>query len=331
MSTTSQPSSSCGASKLLYSRPRLKQIAVQTMQIAKKGAYLNSSGNTVDISEALKRAMDGSVHYHHTHLFPKQNPDDFHSKQRRLDTKFDVKVSSTMEAALALALADGEDKDGLGSSRHVHVGVLNSASGKLCGGRFREGTISQEDTICRASLLYPCLAQFENEENHYYRSNAELPKGSSTSCVIFCPLVPVVRRDTVEASLLDVPQLVSFVSIPAPNAFIISKQHDEDNAGREDMTEEERKIASDGALREAVRDRIFRAISIFAEHGCTDLVLSAFGCGIHGNDPVVVATIFRDLLRVDFAGKFDRVVFAIHPSRYGNFEPFSTVFADDSS
>eukprot|EP00566_Odontella_aurita_P019679 CAMPEP_0113551390 /NCGR_PEP_ID=MMETSP0015_2-20120614/14499_1 /TAXON_ID=2838 /ORGANISM="Odontella" /LENGTH=301 /DNA_ID=CAMNT_0000452279 /DNA_START=224 /DNA_END=1129 /DNA_ORIENTATION=- /assembly_acc=CAM_ASM_000160 len=300
------------------------------MQIAKKGAYLNSEGHVVDIRDALTRSMEGSVHYHHTHRFPEKGSTS--SRQNILeakdDTKFEVKVSSTMEAALALF--EGEKNRGHGPSRHAHVGVLNSASGKLCGGRFREGTISQEDTICRAALLYPCLAQFENLENHYYRLNSVLPKGSSTTCAIFCPLVPVVRRDTVEASLLDTPQFASFVSTPAPNAFIISKQHDESNAGREDMTEDERKDASDEALREAVRDRIFRALSIFAEHGCTDLVLSAFGCGIHGNDPVVVATIFRDLLQVEFAGRFDRVIFAIHPSRYGNFAPFTSVFTDNS-
>eukprot|EP00568_Trieres_chinensis_P017906 CAMPEP_0183321700 /NCGR_PEP_ID=MMETSP0160_2-20130417/69518_1 /TAXON_ID=2839 ORGANISM="Odontella Sinensis, Strain Grunow 1884" /NCGR_SAMPLE_ID=MMETSP0160_2 /ASSEMBLY_ACC=CAM_ASM_000250 /LENGTH=322 /DNA_ID=CAMNT_0025488685 /DNA_START=41 /DNA_END=1009 /DNA_ORIENTATION=+ len=298
-------------SRLLYSRPRLKQIAQQTTQIATHGGYLNSKGNVVGVGPSLRKAMGGSVHYHHTHKF-QARPSPSHG-ENCFETKFHVFVCSSLEPALAL--------------QGGHVGVLNSGSGKRPGGRFRDGTISQEDCICRATLLFKCLEQFADKEDHFYRINNKLPKGISTSCAIFSPRVPVVRRDNVEASLLDEIHEISFVTIPAPNAFIISKQCAAE-LGEEEIPEPERHAKTQRALRDAMADRIFRALSIFAEHGCTDLVLSAFGCGVHGNDPDTVASIFQDLLTKDFKGQFDNVVFTIHPSRYGNYKSFAAVFGD---
>jgi uncharacterized protein (TIGR02452 family) len=84
-------------------------------------------------------------------------------------------------------------------------------------------------------------------------------------------------------------------------------------------------------LKEAMRDRLFRALSIFNEHGCTDLVLCAFGCGVHGNQPDMVAAIFRGLLDGAFKGRFHRVVFAIHMERNANFQAFANVFPEAKS
>lgn len=273
---------------------------------------MNNRGELVRVDASLKTAMGRSMHYHHNHKFSPRNIPS--AGEERYDTEFFVFVCASLEAAL--------------SFRDGHVGVLNSGSGKLPGGRFQEGTISQEDCICRASLLYKCLEQYRHKEDNFYVLNSKLPKGISTSCAIFSPRVPVVRRDTVESPLLDEIQEVSFVTIPAPNAFIISKQCAEELGEKRDISEAERHLKTKHALREAMSDRIFRVLSIFADHGCTDLVLSAFGCGVHGNDPDTVASIFQDLLTKEFMGQFKNVVFTIHPSRFGNYKSFAAVFCD---
>lgn len=90
------------------------------------------------------------------------------------------------------------------------------------------------------------------------------------------------------------------------------------------------------SLRDAMYDRIYRALSLFYKHGCTDLVLCAFGCGVHGNHPLVTSKIFRELLLGQdgqespalFAGKFRSIVFAIQPSRHGNYKAFTTTFPE---
>ena len=76
-------------------------------------------------------------------------------------TSFLVVSASWLESALELL--------GASSSQNIRVGVLNSASGTTPGGRFLKGTVSQEDCLCRASLLYSCISQpkFQSEGRFY--------------------------------------------------------------------------------------------------------------------------------------------------------------------
>lgn len=82
------------------------------------------------------------------------------------------------------------------------------------------------------------------------------------------------------------------------------------------------------ALLSSLSDRIHRALSAFVLGGCTDLVLPAFGCGVHGNDPSMVASVFREMLTDprQFGGRFRTVVFAIPPSRKQNYQAFAAYF-----
>ena len=82
------------------------------------------------------------------------------------------------------------------------------------------------------------------------------------------------------------------------------------------------------ALLASLSDRIHRALSAFVLGNCTDLVLPAFGCGVHGNDPSMVASVFRTMLTDpnQFGGRFRTVVFAIPPSRKQNYQAFAAYF-----
>jgi len=305
------PLAQCSSgSRLIYSRNRLIQNARETIAISQKGSYVNHLGETVVVKDAISKAMEKTIHYHFSHVFPNQPRDlerdesdekssncevsDSVPTQPRFDTKFRVVIGSLLEIALQL--------------KGVNAGVLNSASGKIPGGRFHKGLLSQEDCICRASLLYPCIAKYEMKFAHFYEINNALPKGTNTACAIFSPRVPIIRRDTPEGELLDRYELYSFVTIPAPNGFVLNT-----------------KIKF---LKDAMRDRIFRLLSIFAEHACTHLVLSAFGCGVHGNCPSYVAATFHEFLTTAFKGRFEEVIFSIQPSRYENFRAFNKVFKD---
>lgn len=52
-------------------------------------------------------------------------------------------------------------------------------------------------------------------------------------------------------------------------------------------------------------------LAVAAHHEVTRLVLGAWGAGVFGNDPAVVARAFADHLRGRFAAVFELVVFAI--------------------
>eukprot|EP00957_Ditylum_brightwellii_P128023 9764160-Ditylum_brightwellii.AAC.1 len=286
---------------------------METLEIAQRGSYKNNRGETIYIRDALERAMSETVHYHHSHHFP-LSPAKFGVRQRFLDTEFHVIYCASLEAVALLK----------GSNRHI--GILNSASGKIPGGGFCSGTVSQEDCLCRASLLYPCIAQFKKAEDHFYQinNNDQYKYRNASKCAVFSPRVPVIREDNVQGRLLDNYYECSFVSIPSTDAFNVIKDLSSQSEHQENTHAHTRlkwqKIERD------ISDRIFRALSIFAEQGCTDLILTAFGCGAHGNDPYMVASIFKQLITHEFKGCFRTVIFPIQRARPANYEAFAFVF-----
>ncbi|KAL7476274.1 hypothetical protein ACHAW6_002148 [Cyclotella cf. meneghiniana] len=364
---------------LTYSRHHLVDIAVETIKIAENGEYTNSKGQTVRVKEDLDWAVEHCSHYGDEFDFNEAlRKFDLHREQstftRNLNklpshsfqrTDFLVVSASWLEAAseilnasakIPLPRTENTDYSLTSTSNinnYIRVGVLNSASGTTPGGRFLKGTVSQEDCLCRASLLYSCISQPKfQSEGRFYGKNRSLKYGSS-NCVIFSPDVPVIREDTVEGKLLDEYQKVSFVTIPAPNAFTTSsntgKEYN-DNEGEHarkasmslstsvvdlslmssaddidfNVKFEEKRLA----LLASLSDRIHRALAAFVLGNCTDLVLPAFGCGVHGNDPSMVASVFRNMLTdpEQFGGRFRRVVFAIPPSRKHNYQAFAAYF-----
>jgi len=300
---------------LTFSRGWLIKISQDTLRIAKEGKYVNRRGHEIDVSEALKYSMENSMHYHSSHIFEPSKT----TIERFESTEFCVCYGSSLQVAMKL------QDEILRVNDQAEVGILNSASGKYPD-KFLRGTLSQEEGLCRASLLYPCLEQYKDRPHHfYYVNNKPKYQESSSSCAIFCPRVPVIREDSMKGDLLDKYREFSFVNIPAPNAFVLAK-------GGEATVPKAQKPGSSiddiefMAIDSAMRDRLFRALSIFAEHGCTDLVLCAFGCGVHGNNPRKIAACFKELISNEFRGCFRLVVFAIQPSRPQNYEEFASVF-----
>jgi len=301
---------------LIFSRGWLIEISKETLQIAKAGKYVNLLGEDITISDALAFAMKNSVHYHSSHIFePLKN-----TTERFKSTECSVCYGSSLQAAFKL------QDDLLRLHYDAEIGILNSASGKYPE-KFLRGTLSQEEGLCRASLLYPCLEQYKDRPHHFYYVNQK-PKyqESSSSCAIFCPRVPVIRDYSMRGELLDSYRTFSFVSIPAPNAFVLGKDGEEATVPKAQKPGSDERDKEFMSIDSAMHDRLFRALSMFAEHDCTDLVLCAFGCGAHGNNPRKIALCFQSILSNELKGRFRSVVFAIQPSRPQNYEEFVSVF-----
>jgi uncharacterized protein (TIGR02452 family) len=188
-------------------------------------------------------------------------------------------ITVTPQTSLAAALhADGD------------VACLVFASAKRPGGGFRTGAVAQEESLARASALVAC----QESAPGFYMSNHD-PRYSDR--VIYSPGVPVFRDDA--GRLLDQPRLVTFLTAAAPNLGAIERNQPE--------------LAA--RVPRILRARAARVLDIAAAHGHSQVVLGAWGCGVFGNDPAVVARAFADILRGD--RRFTRIVFAIHDTRPG--------------
>jgi hypothetical protein len=203
---------------LTYSRHHLRDIAIETIKIAENGHYTNRHGATVHLKEDLDWAVEHCTHYEDQFDFasalqkhdadrkaqsmsppssirsPKldrilhrENPDRF------ARTDFLVVSASWLESASELLGASSKIPIPADSSNisnindYIRVGVLNSASSTTPGGKFLNGTVSQEDCLCRASLLYSCISQPRFQGGgKFYGMNRSLKYGSS-NCVIFSP------------------------------------------------------------------------------------------------------------------------------------------------
>ena len=73
--------------------------------------------------------------------------------------------------------------------------------------------------------------------------------------------------------------------------------------------------------------RIAKVLAVMAGHGHDAAVLGAWGCGVFGNDPEVIAGLFAGALRTRFAGVFAKVVFAVLDTTDGEtVRPFAERF-----
>mmetsp|Transcript_7474 Transcript_7474/g.9276 ORF Transcript_7474/g.9276 Transcript_7474/m.9276 type:complete len:307 (-) Transcript_7474:136-1056(-) len=290
-------STSTTITSLTFSRTWLAAVAKENMEIANHGSYTNRHGEQVDVSRALKEVVKGSKHYHYSKEVLPPSPKDLNSRSH--DTKMYVCYSLILQAAIALRKAGAQK-----------VGVLNSADGFVPGGKFGTGCLSLEACLCRGSLLWPCLDKFKDKPNIMYKINKEKFTDSPSSCAIYSPNVPVIRRDALEAQFLDEHEVCSFVSLPPPNAFALGSTEN---------------------VRSKLREHISRALYIFAENGCTDIVLCSYGCGTRGHDPHMVAEIYNDILSKELKGFFNRVIFAINPKKKVEYNAFASIFEENNS
>ncbi|MBX9623081.1 MAG: TIGR02452 family protein [Gemmataceae bacterium] len=187
------------------SRSEAARIARETVDTLHAGRYTTPGGQVVDIADALRAAVEGTVAYPPDAPLPKVVP-------AGRETRFEVGNETTLAAARRL--------HGAGH----WVVALNFASARHPGGGFRSGARAQEESLCRAGGLYACL------NNHdMYRHHAPLPGGIYTNYAIYSPDVPVFRDDA--GGLLDEPYPVSFITAPAVNAGAVRADERDSVAG----------------------------------------------------------------------------------------------------
>lgn len=84
---------------------------------------------------------------------------------------------------------------------------------------------------------------------------------------------------------------------------------------------------SDEENTRVLRLRIKFVLDIAKNNQVNTLILGAYGCGVFGQDPKEVASIFKEYLENSHKC-FKKVIFAIPEGRDGNLEFFKSVFVD---
>jgi len=251
--------------------------AYEALRFIEEGGYV-VAGKWVDLHAAVCRSVAGSIFYAEPQWRPAKLAKPSFLQEQCIEVH-----NGTALAALQLLACSGEP-------RNTSPGVLNFASARNPGGGFTTGAAAQEETLARSSALYPCLTKYFDD---FFVPSRRAESGSYTHSVIYSPDVPVFRDDS--GTLLDSAYVSSFVTAAAPNV----------GSMRRTCGDAEAEAAA------VLQERIPRVLDVFARHGVVDLVLGAWGCGVFGNSPKVVASIFARELRGRFQGHFRHVIFAV--------------------
>lgn len=175
--------------------------------------------------------------------------------------------------------------------QYEHIYLLNFADSIKPGGGYLNGRGSQEETLCRQTLLYPTI-----RDNQIYEENKKYGKKGSNN-MIYSAGVFVIRDDKYnlinEKDRFTV-NIISSAAVDNRERIQNSEQLMEDRI---------RKIVMLAAF-ESIKEKV---------EGKKALILGAFGCGVFNNDPYVIANIFAKVLHGENLKQyFNCIVFPIY-------------------
>jgi uncharacterized protein (TIGR02452 family) len=272
------------------SRSNRRELAKKTLEEVEQGYYFNAEGIRQSIRIAQEAAEAG------TELWP---PSDLEELQaidfpKVESTQIHVSADTSLDAVRRLAALFPNKR----------IACLNFASAKNAGGGFLNGSQAQEESIARATGLYPCQLLAED----YYSYHRKLKTCLYSDHMIYSPQVPVIKHENGEP--MDRPILCSFVTSPAVNAGVVRRQEK----------------SNTDLIIPVMRTRIDKLLSLFAEKGEEVLVLGAWGCGVFQNEPEDIAKLFHEALETRFKDVFDYVEFAVYSSNPRFIKPFEAYF-----
>lgn len=255
----------------------LRAIAQENERYIADGHYVHPTGGRVDIGELVRAAADATRSHQLDELTALLGQPVTGGRA----TRFAVTDESSITAALRCHHDGG-----------AVLGVLDFASARSAGGGYLNGAKAQEEDLCRCSALHTCLLRAPDFYTAH-RTSADLRYSHR---VISAPCVPVFRDERYQLLPASVP--VTFIVSAAPNTGQLAQRAPE-------------LLPEVPAL---LTERVERVLAVAVQSGVDDLVLGAWGCGVFGNSPAVVAHAFATQLRSGgrFASAFDRVVFAVY-------------------
>ena len=168
--------------------------------------------------------------------------------------------------------------------------ILNMASYKHPGGGVRRGSMAQEEELARRSNLV-----FGLPEKYYHLSKTSYiyTKGVTFFKDSNYEIIPSFTCDVISIAAINLNNL------ERPNNYLA-----------------------------ATIQKIKTMLSDPAIHGCENLVLSAFGCGVFKNDPTEISNLFKLVMDGGYSKPYKNITFAILNDRNSvgsNFEIFENI------
>ena len=289
-----------------------KAVARETMRIMENGYYEIGKSN-IQIKNQQERSVQDSFL-----LTPAQGEallekypeiSNMEHPNRPVSHVVHVWNCSTVAAIIKLFNEKTHDIAGLAPDeatlKNTKIAVLNFASAKNPGGGFLNGAMAQEESLAASSCLYQTLTAHEA----YYQNNRACKSMMYTNHAIFSPEVVFFRNG--KFNLLEKPVTASVLTLPAVNM------------GQVRLKGEDVSLAE-----QTMRTRMKLALAIFAQQGCRYLVLGAYGCGVFRNDPIKVASWWKELLDTCFPQYFESIVFAVldRSANLSCIQPFLDIF-----
>src|SRR5574344_820747 len=181
--------------------------------------------------------------------------------------------------------------------------VLDFASYKNPGGMFIKGSSAQEESICMGSCLYNILSSQPVMDKYYNQHINNTNRALYTDDMLYVPRVVFTRSP--EEPLFGAKVLVG----AAPNASAIRRYN----------------LASEEEIHTALERRIFYTIYYPYLLNQKNLLLGAFGCGVFGNNPVEVASIYKKyLIDMNYWNYYKQIYFVIPDNN--NYQIFAEIF-----
>ena len=207
------------------------------------------------------------------------------------------------------------------------IAVLQFASGTNPGGGVIRGGVGQEEDLCRCSILYPCL-QAKKVRKQFYNRHRVQGNPCYTDTCLYLPGIIGIREEIPGGALLSEEEWYTFdvITCAPPNMRMYKweEEHGTTNVGKQNV-ENVYNMESDGIDRgegQLIERRARRIIQTAICNRVDILVLGAFGCGMYGNSPEIVANAFKKALN-ECKYSFRAIVFAIHSESETNYNVFS--------
>jgi uncharacterized protein (TIGR02452 family) len=217
-------------------------------------------------------------------------------QDHRYDKKADIIVSAKRSYEAARAYRNQGKK----------ICVLNFANAFSPGGGVKDGCSAQEESLCRCSTLYPCIAHKSVTQYFYEVHRAQWMKGKYTNLAnadcIYTPGVVVIKSDVAEPELLPQEEWyeVDVITCAAPDLRESLGNRADTGSGMPD----------DASLQRIHEQRGRRILEIARRQQADILILGAFGCGAFENHPEIVARAYKKILK-EYVYDFDTIEFAI--------------------
>lgn len=252
---------------------KLKQVAKENKTIYINGFYLNNNNKKVEIGDRVRDSIRNSEYFEDVPI----------SKNLVENTtyyKVNENIINTGTIDCILKLRD-EGETG-------NIIALNFASATTPGGGYLGGSTAQEESLCRASMLYPCLT---SNIQMYKKNKAEYSPLYSDR-MIYSQDVVIFRNDN--GDCLDEFTTASFITSPAVNKKRCKSM-----------------FMSEKTINKAMETRIRKIISLAVSKSPSVIILGAFGCGVFGNDRERVYKMFETAINELVPLDKVKVVFAV--------------------